>query len=205
MSATRRVVIVGAGVNGLVCAIGLADAGFQVTVLEQSATPGGGVSSRQDTLPGFVHDPCAGFFPLTAASPAFRGLQLERHGLEWVNPDVPMVHPFLDGSAIALHRDVEATAASLDEAAAAAAARWQRLVTPLLKHGDLVTRPALSRFPPVAPAARLALTLRRGGLELGRLMLGSAASLGREVFAHPAPTAWLCGSAAHSDLSPAAA
>ena len=55
MSATRRVVIVGAGVNGLVCVIRLADAGFQVTVLEQSVAPGGGVSSRQDTLPGFVH------------------------------------------------------------------------------------------------------------------------------------------------------
>jgi phytoene dehydrogenase-like protein len=205
MSATRRVVIIGAGVNGLVCAIRLADAGFQVTVLEQGATSGGGVSSRQDTLPGFIHDPCAAFFPLTAASPAFRGLGLEHHGLDWINPAVPMAHPFLDGSAIALHRDVEATAASLDDAAAGAGARWQRLVTPLLNRGDLVTRAALSTFPPVVPSARLALALRRGGLELGRLMLGSAASLGREVFAHPTPTAWLCGSAAHSDLSPGAA
>lgn len=57
-------------------------------------------------------------------------------------------------------------------------------------------------FPPVLPGLLLGVKLGRRSLELARLMLGSAANLGRELFDHPAPTAWLCGSAAHSDLSP---
>ena len=38
---TGRIVIVGAGVGGLSSAIALAAAGFDVTVLERAATPGG--------------------------------------------------------------------------------------------------------------------------------------------------------------------
>jgi phytoene dehydrogenase-like protein len=96
------VVVVGAGHNGLVCAAHLARAGFAVTVLEQAEQSGGAVSSHADTLPGFVHDRCAGFFPLTLASPAFEGLEV-RERLAWANPDVAMAYPFADGTAIALH------------------------------------------------------------------------------------------------------
>ncbi len=81
--------VVGAGHNGLVCAAHLARAGFAVTVLEQAEQPGGAVASHTDTLPGFVHDRCAGFFPLTLASPAFDGLDV-RERLAWANPDVAM-------------------------------------------------------------------------------------------------------------------
>ena len=59
----RRVVVVGAGSTGLVCAIHLARAGLDVTVLEHAPGPGGASSSVEATLPGFVHDHCAGFLP----------------------------------------------------------------------------------------------------------------------------------------------
>lgn len=194
--------MIGSGPNGLLCAIRLAAAGLEVTVLEQAAHAGGGVSSSEATIPGFVHDLCAGFFPLTAASPAFARLGLERHGLEWINPPVPMAHPFGDGTAIALHRDVGATAASLERAATGAGRAWEGFVAPLLEQGQLVARTALRTFPPVVPGLMLALKLRRQSFEIARLMLGSVSNLGRELFDHPAPTAWLCGSAAHSDLAP---
>jgi phytoene dehydrogenase-like protein len=200
-----RVAVIGAGPNGLVCAIRLAAAGLEVSVLEQASGPGGGVKSAEDTLPGFVHDRCAGFFPLTAASPAFRGLGLERHGLQWVDPPIPMAHPFVDGSAIALHRDLNATVASLERAAARAGSAWRSLVEPLLANGDTVVRVGLEPFPPVAPALMLAVKLRRRAIELARLALGSAASMGHELFGDDRPTAWLCGSTTHSDLSPGAA
>jgi phytoene dehydrogenase-like protein len=152
-----------------------------------------------------VHDLHAGFFPLTAASPAFAGLELERRGLEWITPPVPMVHPFLDGRAIVLHRSVPKTVAGLERMTPGAGMAWEALIAPLLAHGALVTRTALRTFPPVVPGSLLALKLGRRSLELGRLMLGSAASLGRELFDDPGPSAWLCGSVAHSDLSPGAA
>jgi phytoene dehydrogenase-like protein len=75
----RPVIVVGGGHNGLICAIRLAEAGFRVMVLEAAPRPGGSVSSSAATLPGFVHDNCSGFFPMTLASPAFGGLR-ERMG-----------------------------------------------------------------------------------------------------------------------------
>ena len=66
---TRRALVVGAGHNGLVCAIRLAEAGMEVTVLEAADAPGGAVRSREDTLPGFVHDTCSGCHPMGLLSP----------------------------------------------------------------------------------------------------------------------------------------
>src|SRR3954447_17793277 len=101
-----RVLVVGAGHNGLMAAIELAEHGLDVTVLEHAPRPGGAATSVECTLPGFVHDHCAAFVPMTAASPAIRDLELD---VEWVNPAVVIAHPFPDGSAIALHRDVGET------------------------------------------------------------------------------------------------
>src|SRR5437868_6259220 len=53
---TRRVVVVGAGPNGLVCAARLARAGADVTLLEQMTDGYGGISSAAGPLPGFRHD-----------------------------------------------------------------------------------------------------------------------------------------------------
>jgi phytoene dehydrogenase-like protein len=131
-------------------------------------------------------------------------LQLERWGLEWIDPPVVMAHPFLDGSAIALHRDLATTARSLQQTAGAGAA-WTTLIERLWPYRNAVMRAAFSRFPPVRPGLRLALGLRRDGAELARQLLGSAASLGLELFDDKRAAAWLCGSVAHSDLSPGSA
>jgi phytoene dehydrogenase-like protein len=121
MGVDKRVVIVGAGSAGLVCAINLARAGMDVTLLEHASSPGGASSSGQLTLPGFVHDHCAGFNPMTVASPAMRELDLEAEGLRWMHPKTIMSHPFEDGTAIALHHDLGTTVASLEAAQTGAA------------------------------------------------------------------------------------
>src|SRR5450755_697276 len=125
MSRDRRVVVIGAGSTGLVCAIALARAGLEVTVLEHAPRPGGASSSGELTLPGFIHDHCAGFNPMTVASPAFRELELEAEGLRWIHPDVIMAHPFEDGAAIALHHGLDATVASLERAEPGAGTPWR--------------------------------------------------------------------------------
>jgi len=199
-----RVLVIGAGHNGLLAALRLADAGLEVVVLEHGDRPGGAVKTAQDTLPGFLHDRCAGFLPLTVASTAFEGLGV-RERIDWVTPPVAMVHPFVDGTAIALHRDVGATRDSLEATAPGAGRAWQALVAPLLRRRRTVMRAALSPFPPLVTGAALALQLRRDGVELARRMLASAATFGREVFADDRATAWICGSATHADLTPGAA
>lgn len=106
-------VVVGAGPNGLTAAVTLARAGRSVLVLEAEGTIGGGARSAELTLPGLQHDVCSAVHPFGAASPAFAGLPLGEHGLEWVHPELPLAHPLDDGTAAILHRDLELTAAEL--------------------------------------------------------------------------------------------
>lgn len=201
----RSVVVVGAGHNGLVCAAHLARAGLTVTVLEQAERPGGAVVSEALTLPGFVHDVGAGFLPLTLASPAFDALDV-RERLSWVNPDVAMAHPADDGTSIALHRDLEATVASLSAVSPAAGRGWREIVSPVLARRDRVIGAALTpAFPSVRDIAALGLGLRRDGVELARLMLASSATFGHEILGDERAAAWFSGSAMHADLTPGSA
>ncbi len=206
MSRDKRVVVVGAGSNGLVCAINLARAGLDVTLLEHSPRPGGASSSVEATLPGFIHDHCAGFNPMTVASPAMRELELESEGVRWVSPDAIMAHPFEDGSAIALHHDLDATVASLDATHRGAGAAWRELIDqyrPLAQH---LVESILSPLPPVRPPLALVTALRRDALLLARRMAGSIEAFGLDVFEGALrPTAWMAGSAQHSGLPPTTA
>src|SRR5215213_5772678 len=93
---TYDAVIVGSGPNGLAAAVELARNGHSVAVLEGRSIIGVGMRSAEITLPGFVHDLGSAIHPLGYASPFFRSLPLDEHGLEWVHPDVPLAHP-LDG------------------------------------------------------------------------------------------------------------
>jgi phytoene dehydrogenase-like protein len=108
-------VVVGSGPNGLAAAITLAREGRSVLVIEGAATPGGGMRSAALTLPGFVHDVCSAIHPLAAASPFFRTLPLEKFGVEWIHPPLPLAHPLDGGRAALVERSVEATAARLGE------------------------------------------------------------------------------------------
>jgi phytoene dehydrogenase-like protein len=82
-------VVVGAGHNGLVAAAVLADAGWEVELVEASEQPGGGLRSFS-LEPGFVSDHCASFFPLGAASPVFRALGLD---VPWRHGPLVLAHP----------------------------------------------------------------------------------------------------------------
>ncbi|HEY3020386.1 MAG TPA: NAD(P)/FAD-dependent oxidoreductase [Solirubrobacteraceae bacterium] len=198
-----RVVVVGAGSNGLVAAIHLARAGLDVEVLEHGPGPGGASSSAELTLPGFVHDRHAGFNPITMVSPAMRELDLR---VDWVNPPTPMAYPLPGGTAIALERDVEATAASLEAAGRGAGDGWRRLMARTVPNAERLGALFLGRLPPVRAAAVIALALRSEGLEMARRAIGSVEALGREVFAGAdGPMAWLASSAQHSGLPPGAA
>lgn len=70
-------IIVGAGHNGLVCALYLARAGWRVLLLEQAGEVGGGLRSGALTLPGFCHDRYATNVGLFATSPVYRELKAD--------------------------------------------------------------------------------------------------------------------------------
>ena len=133
-------IVVGAGPNGLTAAVTLARAGLRVHVYEGARTVGGGARTEELTLPGFRHDPCAAVHPFGAGSPVLRALGLERYGLSWVHPDLPLAHPFPDGSAAVLARSMAETAASLGPDGGTYlrllrpfAGRWHEVATDVLR------------------------------------------------------------------------
>ncbi|MFZ0918360.1 MAG: FAD-dependent oxidoreductase, partial [Candidatus Udaeobacter sp.] len=125
-------VVVGSGPNGLAAAITLARAGCSVLVCEANSTIGGGARSAELTLPGFLHDVCSAVHPLAAGSPFFKTLPLERFGLEWIQPDIPLAHPLDDGLAACLHQDVDLTAEQLNGDSRAD----RRLMKPLVRNWE---------------------------------------------------------------------
>ncbi|MGW4227984.1 phytoene desaturase family protein [Streptomyces sp. NPDC004980] len=126
-------VVVGAGPNGLTAAVELARRGLAVEVFEAHETVGGGARTEELTLPGFRHDPCSAVHPLGIGSPAFDAMPLARHGLEWLQPELALAHPFPDGSAAVLTRSVGESAMSLGPQDAGA---YRRMVEPYTGHWD---------------------------------------------------------------------
>ncbi|MEO6186157.1 MAG: FAD-dependent oxidoreductase, partial [Steroidobacteraceae bacterium] len=110
------IIAVGSGHNGLVAAAYLAVAGKKVLVLERNAWFGGGVVSRELTLPGFRHDQHSMSHIFIQANPLLKNDELglkSRYGLEYIFPAVPMMSVFEDGSTLKLHRDAAKSAAEI--------------------------------------------------------------------------------------------
>jgi phytoene dehydrogenase-like protein len=102
-------IVIGSGPNGLSAAVALQQTGLYVLLLEARATIGGGLRSDELTLPGFIHDICSAIHPLALASPFFRALPLDKHGLEYIQPPVAAAHPFDDGTTALLTKSLDET------------------------------------------------------------------------------------------------
>ncbi|SDP17764.1 Phytoene dehydrogenase-related protein [Nakamurella panacisegetis] len=199
-------VVIGAGPNGLVAANLLADAGWGVLLLEAEAKVGGAVASDSDVADGFEHDTFSSFYPLVAASPVMRGLELERHGLAWSHAPAVIGTPDVDGRWALLHHDPQRTAAGLDELHAGDGQGWLDLVDQWQTLGGPLIDSLLSPFPPVRAGLRLAATLPKVGGAAGiRLLIESARSLTERHLAGETARLLIVGNAAHADLSPDAA
>ena len=185
---TYDAVVVGAGPNGLAAAVELARSGRSVAVLEAEETVGGGARSAEITLPGFVHDLGSAINALGYASPFFRSLPLEEHGLEWIHPPAPLANPFDDGSAAVLERSVEGTARNLGRDAAAYTRLMRDIAEDTLRIAPyFVGSPRLLRHP---------LSLAASGLR----SLRSARSLADDWFEGEHARGLFAGNAAHSFL-----
>jgi phytoene dehydrogenase-like protein len=199
-------IVVGAGPNGLVAANVLADAGWDVLVLEAEDEPGGAVKSAELIEPGFVHDVFSSFYPLAAFSPAIRGLGLENHGLRWRHGPLALAHPATDGSCVVLSRDLDETAASLDAFAAGDGARWRELAALWHRLEPAARAAIVTPFPPVR--AGLHVLRRFAPRELPSLlreMVLPARRYAEEHFRGAGGRRLLAGNALHADLTPESA
>jgi phytoene dehydrogenase-like protein len=178
-------VVVGSGPNGLAGALTLARAGLSVEVFEGAPVAGGGCRTAELTLPGFAHDVCSAVHPLAAASPFFRSIDLDAHGVRLVTPRVAVAHPLDASAAGAVIGTVEETADRLGGDARA----YRGLLGPLVRDSDAVLSFALS-------------TLRQPPSALAQIRFGVLGLLPAEILARrlhtPQGRALIAGVAAHS-------
>ena len=181
-------VVVGAGPNGLSAAVELARNGCSVAVVEAESTIGGGARSAEITLPGFVHDLGSAIHPFGYASPYFRSLPLEDHGLEWIHPPASLAHPFDDGTAAMLESSTEATGATLGPDAET----YRKVMDPLVS--DARTIVATLTGAPDVPPHPLALAAA------GWRSLRSAHRVATDTFEGERARGLFAGNGAHSFL-----
>jgi phytoene dehydrogenase-like protein len=195
-------VVIGAGHNGLVAAALLADAGWDVLVLEAQAEPGGAVKSAELT-PGYVSDLYSAFYPLSVTSPALAELHLEDHGLQWTHAPAVVGHArsAADEDAPVIYRDIDRTADELDRHHPGDGSRWRSLFDQWQQIKGPLLSMLFAPFPPLRGPTRLLRTLgMAGALELAHLMLLPAGVMAQQLFEGDAARLLLLGNAMHADV-----
>ncbi|MCB1209815.1 MAG: NAD(P)/FAD-dependent oxidoreductase [Verrucomicrobiales bacterium] len=181
-------IIIGSGPNGLAAAITLAQKQWRVLVLEAADTIGGGTRTKGLTLPGFHHDVCSAVHPTAVVSPFFQSLDLARHGLEFIQPELPLAHPLANGRAAVLHRSLDETVAGLGRDGWRYHALFETLITNSAKlYPDILDPLSLPRHP---------FLMARFGV--GAML--PARTLAKLAFRDEPARALLAGNAAHSVL-----
>jgi phytoene dehydrogenase-like protein len=150
-------IVVGSGPNGLACAVELARNGVGVTVVEAEDRIGGGTRTSELTVPGLLHDDCSATHPMAAGSPFLNSLDLGKHGLEWLWPEVDLAHPLDDGSAGVMVKSIDETARGLGEDGRA----WRRVFGSASAHFSDLLEDMLA---PIIHVPRHPLRLARFGI-----------------------------------------
>lgn len=106
-------IIVGSGPNGFAAAITLQRQGLSTLIVEGADTIGGGMRTKELTLPGFKHDACSAIHPMAIASPFFKTLPLQEFGLDFLHAKYAAAHPLDTGEVGLLYQDLEQTSLGL--------------------------------------------------------------------------------------------
>jgi phytoene dehydrogenase-like protein len=169
-------VVIGGGHNGLVAATYLGKAGLRTVVLERRETLGG-ATITSELAPG-IRVPTLAHTVGRLRPSVVRDLDLKRHGLSLVGPDVRVFAPNLDGEAVVLWADPARTAEGLRTTSAADAgnyAAFDRLVRSLAGFlGEIA-----GQTPPDIESPGLTDAL--AGLKLGRTFRGLGRQDGRTI------------------------
>jgi phytoene dehydrogenase-like protein len=173
MTESKRIVLVGGGHNGLVCAAYLARAGREVLVLEAAERLGGAAITRS-FAPGFSVSACAHLSYLLDAQ-IHRELKLATHGLKWAHSNLRTVALAAEGEPLVLNgAQVEAGKLGHDDTDALAAYRRR-----MLRFAQVLGRQHNRRPPRIAGggreevigAAKLGFDIRRLGRDSMREFL----------------------------------
>jgi phytoene dehydrogenase-like protein len=131
------VLLLGTGHNALVLQAYLARSGLRTLALDRAPEPGGGLRTMENPhLPGFTHHPHSFFHRAITRMPWFRDLELARHGVRYIEPELNVAMLLRDGRALEWWTDFERTAASFAEFSrkdANALRRWSEEFRPIVE------------------------------------------------------------------------
>ena len=136
MAETRDVIIIGGVHNGLVTAFYLAQAGHKPLVLERRSQIGG-AAVTEEFSPGFRCSTLA-----HVAGPLrpdiVRDMQLERHGVKFITPEIGIVALSPDHRALVLHNDAQKSSQEIARFSQKDAARYPEFQDSLGKLGKVI-------------------------------------------------------------------
>ena len=133
-------IIVGSGINSLVCAAILARKGRSVCVLERNDYLGGCIRTEQLTASGFSHDVLSAVHPLFVTSPGYAELQdaLHDNGLEYTNNGSPTGVLLPDGRSLILTTSREDNMKNFESLAAGDGEAYQRSMALIDNNAELI-------------------------------------------------------------------
>jgi phytoene dehydrogenase-like protein len=105
-------IVIGAGHHGLILGSYLAKAGLDILLVERRLTYGGGLCTREMTLPGFYHNLHSINHFHISETPWFKDLELG-DTVNYITPRYEFGQAHLDGSALVLGRDLEESLANI--------------------------------------------------------------------------------------------
>lgn len=132
-------IIVGSGINSLVCAAILCRKGESVLLLERNDRAGGCIRSEELTEPGFIHDVLSCWHPLFITSPAYAelGEELAQYGLEYCNTESPTAVVLPDGGFCVLKTSREENIRNFNRLAEGDGERYRETMAELEQSLDL--------------------------------------------------------------------
>jgi phytoene dehydrogenase-like protein len=186
MSSSYDIACMGAGHNGLVAAAYLAKAGKKVLVLEAKDRVGGGVVTRELTVPGFKHDQHSTAHIMLSGNPMIQADELglfSRFGLKYHYADVPYATIFEDQSSIITYRDVDRTCESIARISPRDAEAYRRYV---LNSSQMLPMFLQGLYAPPIPMGAMVAMLDQSqeGRDLLNTMFKSSLQVVNEWFEH---------------------
>src|SRR6185437_1104397 len=132
--------------------------------------------------------------------------ELERWGVQWCHGPLVLAHPTPDGRCVALSRDIDETAASLDAYAQGDGNAWRELMALWRRVEPPLMRGLATPVPPVRAGVTLLARLGPAGLrDLARTALLPVRRFAEERFQGEGGALLIGGNALHADLSPESA
>ena len=197
------VVVIGAGHNGMAAAGYLSRAGKAVTVVERLGKVGGMTSAgfMIPEAPEYLVTPCAVELLFVRGTGLIEDLELEKHGLRYVDHDPPYAYLDPSGASVCLFRDPRRTAedmARLNREDGKAYLEFMKLLDALMDIGLPIMnaepgRPDLGNLSKIIGNAVRNVKLKS---ELEALAAATSDQVACEWFQHPANIALLTNTAA---------